>query len=210
MRWRFAVALGLSLLFHAWLMQDHYRSGAARRGIEEAHIAAQLLPPVAVNGISAPLLTISDSAAAPVPERHGAGFQAAPNASAAPPSATAAAAVTTTSAAVPPPPSDPTYYAVGDLDVFPAALVKPDLNAALAAHPEPAAGQVRATLLIDEAGVVNAVRGVEAPAADMAAAARDLLLRTRFTPARNKEGRIVKAQLLVALDYDLRGAPAAR
>ena len=32
----------------------------------------------------------------------------------------------------------------------------------------------------------------------------------RFTPARNKEGRIVKAQLLVALDYDTRVVPMAR
>lgn len=69
---------------------------------------------------------------------------------------------------------------------------------------------MRATLLIDEAGVVNAVRNVEASASDIESVARELLLRTRFTPARNKEGRIVKAQVLVALDYDTRGAVASR
>ena len=100
--------------------------------------------------------------------------------------------------------SDPTYYAAGDLDVFPRALIKPDLNAALAASHEPAAGKVRATVLIDEAGVVNTVRGVDAQTGDLETAVRELLLRTRFTPARNKEGRIVKAQVLIALDYDTR------
>lgn len=107
-------------------------------------------------------------------------------------------------------PSDPNYYTAGDLDVFPKAVVKPDLTAAIGASHEPAAGKVRATVLIDEAGVVNAVRNLEAPAGDIESAARELLLRTRFTPARNKEGRIVKAQVLVALDYDTRTAPAVR
>lgn len=111
-------------------------------------------------------------------------------------------------------PSDPTYYAVGDLDVFPKALMKLDLNEALAAnHPSAAAGTVRATVLIDEAGVVNAVRavqGVGGAASDIETVARELLLRTRFTPARNKDGRIVKAQVLVALDFDTRAAPHSR
>lgn len=107
-------------------------------------------------------------------------------------------------------PSDPNYYTAGDLDVFPKAVVKPDLTAAIGASHEPAAGKVRATVLIDEAGVVNAVRNLEAPAGDIESAARELLLRTRFTPARSKEGRIVKAQVLVALDYDTRAAPVAR
>jgi hypothetical protein len=61
-------------------------------------------------------------------------------------------------------------------------------------------------------GVVNAVRAVRAvlsvdgAASDIETAARELLLRTRFTPARNKDGRIVKAQVLVALDFDRRAA----
>jgi hypothetical protein len=103
-------------------------------------------------------------------------------------------------------PSDPTYYAAGDLDVFPSALTKPDLGAALGGNHGSGAGKVRATVLIDETGAVNAVRGVEAPAGDVETAARELLLRTRFTPARNKDGRIVKAQVLVALDYDTRAS----
>jgi hypothetical protein len=107
-------------------------------------------------------------------------------------------------------PSDPNYYAVGDLDVFPKALVKPDLNGEAAAIHASAAGKVRATVLIDEAGVVNAVRHIEAATSHIESAARELLLRTRFTPARNKEGRIVKAQVLVALDYDTRAAAPSR
>ena len=69
---------------------------------------------------------------------------------------------------------------------------------------------MRATVLIDEAGLVDAVRGVDAHASDVATSARELLLRTRFTPARNKDGRIVKAQVLVALDYDTRVTPTSR
>ncbi len=107
-------------------------------------------------------------------------------------------------------PSDPTYYAVGDLDVFPKALVKPDLGAALSGSHVPSAGKVRATLLIDEAGVVTAVRGIEGAARDVEIVVRELLLHTRFTPARNKDGRIVKAQVLVALDYDTRAPATSR
>ena len=62
------------------------------------------------------------------------------------------------------------------------------------------AGQVRATVLIDETGIVNEVRAIEAAASALESAARDLLLHTRFTPAR-KDGRIVKAQVRVSLDY---------
>jgi protein TonB len=95
------------------------------------------------------------------------------------------------------PASDPTYYTARSLDVYPRALTA--LHLGLRAG----AGQVRATLLIDESGTVNDVRAIEAGAADIENAARDLLLRTRFTPA-GKDGRLVKSQLLVSLDYDAR------
>jgi len=209
---RLAVALGLSMLFHAWLMENHYGKGSARRGDAVTQISAQLLPaaeeasPSAFEA-SAPRAVASEvpmAAAAedrPVPQVPPASIRAGLADSAAPSIASPAAI---------PQPSDPTYYAVGDLDVFPRALVKPDLGAALGVHRGPSVGKVRAIVLIDEAGTVNAVRDIQAPAGDVESTARDLLLRTRFTPARNREGRIVKAQVLVALDYDTRATASPR
>ena len=202
-RRRLVIALGVSLALHAWLMQSHYGKGAARDNIT---VAAQLLPAATETRIEtpavfpAPDLRLTRSV---LPDPSTAPDRAAPMAATALPSTTTASAVLSQ-------PADPNYYAVGDLDVFPKALVKPDLSAALPANQEPPAGKVRAMVLIDEAGVVNAVRNVEASASRIETVTRELLLRTRFTPARNKEGRIVKAQVLVALDYDTRGALASR
>lgn len=202
-RRRLVIALGVSLALHAWLMQSHYGKGAARDNIT---VAAQLLPAATETRIEtpavfpAPDLRLTRSV---LPDPSTAPDRAAPMAATALPSTTTASAVLSQ-------PADPNYYAAGDLDVFPKALVKPDLSAALPANQEPAAGKVRAMVLIDEAGVVNAVRNVEASASRIETVTRELLLRTRFTPARNKEGRIVKAQVLVALDYDTRGALASR
>ena len=93
-----------------------------------------------------------------------------------------------------PQPGDATYYTARSLDIFPRALTALELG------PQPSAGKARATVLIDESGTVNEVRAIEAGAVDIASAMRDLLLRTRFTPA-SKDGRLVKAQLLVSVDY---------
>ena len=63
-------------------------------------------------------------------------------------------------------------------------------------------GEVRATVVIDETGVANEVRdlrGIE-PHAEAENAAQVVLFATRFTPAR-KDGRIVKAQVVVSLKY---------
>ena len=198
---RFAMALGASLALHAWLMHSPYGKGAARDNIT---VAAQLLPAATETKIETPAALLT-----PVPYVTEA-TASTPSTAQATPAATTALLPVTTATAVLTQPADPNYYAVGNLDVFPKALVKPDLSAALAANQGPTAGKVRATLLIDEAGVVNAVRNVEASASDIESVTRELLLRTRFTPARNKEGRIVKAQVLVALDYDTRGAVASR
>ena len=94
-------------------------------------------------------------------------------------------------------PSDPTYYAARQLDVYPKAIT------ALLLAPQAAAGSARATVWIDESGVVNEVRAVEVQAAEIETAVRDLLLRTRFTPA-SKDGRIVKAQVLLSRPCKIR------
>ncbi len=196
---RFVIALGLSLALHAGLMQSHYGKGAARDNIS---VAAKLLPVATEAKIESPPMLQAlapnpepDAKPAALPSPAKASDTAAPVVIATPP--------VTTAATVLAPPADPNYYAVGDLDVFPKALVKPDLSAVLPASQEPAAGSVRATVLIDEAGAVNAVRDVEASTSGIETVTRELLLRTRFTPARNKEGRIVKAQVRVSLDYDM-------
>lgn len=93
-----------------------------------------------------------------------------------------------------PQPGDTTYYTARSLDVYPRALTPLELG------PQSSPGKARATVLIDEYGAVNEVRAIEASAADIASSLRDLLLRTRFTPA-SKDGRLVKAQLLVSVDY---------
>ena len=208
---RLAVALGLSLLLHAWLMQSHYGKGVARGG-EGAAIAARMTP-AGVDTLNT-LAMATETAAAPAAMPEFSAASVSTTMYAMPMQAarenTVVAGVAKAASPAPSQPSDPTYYAAGDLDVFPKALVKPDLSAALAATHPSVAGKVRATVLIDEAGVVHAVRGVEPAAPDIEAAVRELLLRTRFTPARNKEGRIVKAQLLVALDYDTSDTRAAR
>ena len=201
------------MLLHVWLMESHYGKGAARRSTGDAPIAARIVP--AVEEATRSPLTLdqpqSRVAQGKVSVFVRAASPAVPNGSTGVAGAASARAITDDTAALSQP-SDPTYYAAGDLDVFPKALAKPDLSAALGANHEAAAGKVRATVLIDETGMVNAVRGVDAPAGDVAVAiaARELLLRTRFTPARNKDGRIVKAQVLVALDYDTRAAPISR
>ena len=201
--------LGLSMLLHAWLMENQYGKGVARGGVRGASIAARISP------VADPSVSVLVTVAPGVTESKARIFTTADATAATAPTLTpavveaASVLVASRATAVLSPPSDPTYYAVGDLDVFPKALVTPDLSAALAATHVPAVGAVRATLLIDEAGVVNAVRGVEASAGDIESATRELLLRTRFTPARNKEGRIVKARVLIALDYDTRAIPAS-
>lgn len=203
-------------------MESHYGKGMARSHAGDAPIAARILPTVAPASLALPQQPTPDwderrapvlRVAAPAPASN------LPQVAIATTGATQTRHATGTGTA-PLQPSDPTYYAVGDLDVFPKALMKLDLNEALAANnPSAAAGTVRATVLIDEAGVVNAVRavqgvrdvhGVGGAASDIETVARELLLRTRFTPARNKDGRIVKAQVLVALDFDTRAAPHSR
>lgn len=192
-------ALGASALLHAWLAHNTPSfTGAPRVAVSGAPLTALLgAPPIDVLApaveppaqplpTSAPLrLVVSDHAMTPK-----------------------ARTVTPLNAhanAVLPQASDPTYYGALSLDLYPKAMGNLDLSAHLAGAAQ-AKGQVRATLLIDEAGTVNEVRAVWAAAPEIENAARVLLLQTRFTPAR-KDGRRVKAQLQVSLDYAASPAP---
>ena len=99
-----------------------------------------------------------------------------------------------------PTPQDPTYYSARSLDVFPARLTAWDTSAIRAAA-QGAGGSVRVMLLIDEVGAVNEVESVQGAAlGSIDIAIRDLFLTARFSPAR-KDGRVVKARVLVNLDF---------
>ena len=50
--------LGLSMLLHAWLIENHYGKGAARSSAGGASIAARILPAVSETDISSPVITM--------------------------------------------------------------------------------------------------------------------------------------------------------
>lgn len=199
---RLTLALAASLLAHAALVQVVEGTAARRAGSAAVMpLAAVLMPsaPLAEREVqthplraphrqpdnappSLPAPPVAAPAVTPAPTPTPRAVQAAPA-----PAAQGTAAYTQV--------NDPTYYSARSLDVYPRALTALRLDLLPMSN---AAGKVRATVLIDETGVVNEVRGIEA-AADIEHAARELLLRTRFTPAA-KDGRIVKAQVLVNLE----------
>jgi hypothetical protein len=199
---RLLLALGASALLHAWLVQTG-DSAAGRRATLEGGVSMSVTlrvpqperlqmeagawprqapqAPDTSHGVVA-AAAHSTAVVAPLPA-----FAVAPPNTAAAENIPSAAAT-----------SDPTYYPARSLDVYPRAITALDLG------PREHAGVVRATVFIDEAGAVNEVRAIEAGAADVEYAAREVLLRARFTPA-GKDGRPVKAQLLVSLEYGAGG-----
>ena len=192
-------ALGASTLLHAWLAHNAPGfTGAPRVTVSGAPLTAILGAPSI--DLLAPAV---EPPAQPLPTS--APLRPAFSDDAITPKARTVATVSAHDNTALPQASDPTYYGALSLDVYPKATGNLDLGAHLAgaAH---AKGQVRATVLIDEAGTVNEVRAVWAAAPDIENAARVLLLQTRFTPAR-KDGRMVKAQLQVSLDYAASPAP---
>ena len=196
---RMALALGTSALLHAWAMHDTCGLGVPRVAAgSSAPLAATLDLPSRAPAVDLlaqdPTPGTPQYSAVVTPPRATAAVTA--KAPVAPAVETPAAATLAGQGSAPlPQPSDPTYYGALSLDVYPKAVTALDLSA-----PTAAAGQVRATVLIDEAGVVNDVRAVQATSADLESAARTLLWQTRFTPAR-KDGRVVKAEVRVSLGY---------
>ena len=90
---------------------------------------------------------------------------------------------------------DPAIYGALQLDEYPRALTALDLTG-VAGLP----GKLRATVLINESGAVSSVRQVQEAPDEVQRAAKALLLAARFSPAK-REGRLVKAQLVVELAY---------
>lgn len=219
-----ALALGASMLLHAWLA--HQAQGVLNSPRANSVDGVLHSVPSVLNVLNVPLPSIRATLSAPtvdllaakktltVETAFAAGNAPAPMAVAAASSVTAMTAIPATQPAPSaiqqpltltavdnhrndtalPQPQDATYYGALSLDVYPQALTTLELVGM------GVAGQVRATVLIDESGVVNAVRAVDAAQPDIAAATRALLLQTRFTPAR-KDGRIVKAEVRVSLRY---------
>lgn len=206
-RLRLALALGVSTLLHVWLMHTAQSMLSTPRVIGNGAVplSAQLRVP------QRDTLALEKDArdepaefAEAVPRRvrdNASAMSTVPSASTPADLPTAQSIARAEPNLAPlPQPSDPTYYGALSLDVYPKAITALELSALLAGT---SAGQARATVLIDEAGSVNAVRAVQAASADVENAVRSLLLQTRFTPAR-KDGRVVKAQLEVSLDYTAR------
>ncbi len=207
-RQRIAWALGVSALLHVGFIQTAQQPGAPRAtAVVDAPLTATLSRPRIDASVqetvphNAPNLQRVDTRidTKTAISRHGLTAERAVAAVERPvqrsAAADSAAALTPTPTQ---PPSDPIYYAARDLDVFPKAITVLDLGLRTRA-----AGTLRATVMIDESGIVNEVRAVnalDANAVEIESAARALLLRARFTPAR-KDGRLVKAELLVSLDY---------
>ena len=207
---RLVVALGVSALLHVWFV--HTAPGLPAQNATRALMGSQMQIPITVLFNEPPVdLLMADSTPSELRAVRVSGRDVIQTAAAmrdTMPVQTVERPLvqtvtdTVSASAALPQPSDPTYYSALSLDVYPKAATDLDLGA----HPAAGsyvAGQVRATVLIDETGMVNEVRAIEAAASALESAARDLLLHTRFTPAR-KDGRIVKAQVRVSLDYGSR------
>jgi len=202
---RLTVALMASLLVHTWLVHGYGERERTR-------------PPVAGVPLQATLMEALSRQPAVASERSDYSLQhaetnpalaSAPHVSQATPVTQSVAArhgveiertmTAPTQISALPQPQDPTYYSSRSLDVFPASLTPWNLAAIRAAAQE--AGSARATLLIDEAGIVNEVVSVEgAPHPSVVQAIRELFMAAKFSPAL-KDGRVVKSRVLVNLNY---------
>lgn len=194
---RLLLALAASVLLHASLMQAVEGVSVRRTGGGAPPLNATLMPQAAVElaerEMEVPPRVLRphepvESASVPRVQT-----PVAPTAVPAPHRAETPGTSSVRANAAYPQVNDPTYYTVLSLDVYPKALSMLDWRGT---H---GASKVRATVLIDEAGVVNDVRGVQAASPELENAAREWLLRTVFTPA-YKDGRVVKAQVLVSLE----------
>lgn len=198
---RLVAALAASLLLHAWLMHGY---GERRRS----------RPAVAGSPLHATLSGAPAQQSMVVTKPAGSTLQLdetppAPRAASTPPlkqspsvphgAQTDRMAPAPTQMSALPQPQDPTYYSARSLDEFPARLTP--LNLAMIRTVAQDAGSARATLLIDEAGTVNEVAAIEGLTHTNAEQAiRELFLSARFSPAR-KDGRAVKARVLVNVSY---------
>lgn len=100
------------------------------------------------------------------------------------------------------------YYRTRDLDVRPGILVRVEPEFPEAAARRFLSGRVVAQLLIDESGAVERVEVLEAePPGYFESAARTAFLAARFTPGM-KDGRPVRVQMVLELNFESPPPPA--
>ena len=102
---------------------------------------------------------------------------------------------------------DPVLYEVRELDVYPRALrpIKPAYPAS--AREAQLAGSVTLKVMIDEGGRVVSAAVVDAePGGVFDQAAQEAIAETAFYPAQ-RNGRTVRSQLLIKVEFDPRVAP---
>ena len=105
---------------------------------------------------------------------------------------------------VPPPPSPQRVYGVSEVDERPEVVLTPPLR-----YPAGAGdGVVVVRVVIDSAGNPEPATALVEPGSDsvLAAAARTLVLRTLFRPARVR-GRVVQALIEVPVEFSVASAP---
>lgn len=215
---RFALALTVSVLLHAWLVAGIVPERAGRS-----------LPPVA-----RPLTAqLQPRAAAPeskaLPEREPVPAdpeQAVPTrshleppaerepTSATQPSRVAPPAFATADPALsqvlPVPQADDTYYAAPDLDVYPMPQLPLRFEYPKRAARERLGGRVSAMLSLSESGIVDDVAIVAGePPGYFEDVVRAALRASHFTPAR-KDGRDVRSRILIKVDFDPHAAEGAQ
>lgn len=158
----------------------------------EPQQAAALAP-----SVTAEPLPVAEPAATPSAPPVQPAAAAAQPAAAAPPAATPAAAITSA--------VDLTYYTARDLDVQPRALreIVPEYPAD--ADRQRVSGKVRLQLKLEADGRVSDIEVVSAtPARWFEASAVQAFRDARFAPAQ-KDGRPVRAQVLIEVEYDWEG-----
>ncbi len=186
---RLIIALGMSLLAH-YLVAGAWRGGAPHSAVSQVAIATRLAPPSAAaapllrdataTGVESSAVSVDQWSDAPQRTRH----------------ATQETPQQVVAAAQAGP--DTRVYLARELDRYPAPVTALSPDAGVSGMP---AGGIRLWVSIDQTGRVTEVEvlNTEPPAA-FAAATRERLLGTRFSPA-YKDDRAVKSRVLLVLSH---------
>ena len=156
---RLTLALAVSLLLHVWAMHD---ARGLRKPRVEAGAAAALTASLSVPAVDKPVARDVPALPAPAmtatsPAVHETPVPAAQPKATPPSEPSTTAGVWAAQGDAPlPQPSDPTYHGALSLDVYPRAITPLDLGAHLARAASGAVGEIRATVLIDEAEIGRA------------------------------------------------------
>ena len=193
---RFAAAVALSLLAHV-LVSASLGPSWSRRGPAQT---ATLVSPVSARLVfSDPQPPAAEERPAPEPARIAAPRNVQPQRREVAPSPASRTAEPIAAQGIDIP--DPTYYPARRLDVYPTLASELDRSYFEAATSSNIKARVLLLVLIDAAGNVDDVSIAESGAAEeLEHAARRAFLAARFTPAR-KNGRAVKSQVLIEVNY---------